>query len=178
MTDNNKKIGYWAIYAGVILLLILVDQATKYWALHFLKDAPSIVWIPGVFELQYLENRGAAFGLFQNQKWFFVASAILVFFVVTWIYNRIPRTRKYLPLQIISMLTVAGAIGNVIDRLYHGFVVDFFYFSLIDFPIFNVADIYVVVACAALAVFVLFYYKDDHDFDFLSVKKAAGKADE
>lgn len=74
-------------------------------------------------------------------------------------------------LRICSILLIAGAVGNLIDRVRLNYVIDFFYFKLIDFPIFNVADCYVVVACIIFAFLILFYYKEDSDFDFLRKQK-------
>ena len=87
------------------------------------------------------------------------------------IAGRIPYTKKYMPLRICSILLIAGAVGNLIDRVRLNYVIDFFYFKLIDFPIFNVADCYVVVACIIFAFLILFYYKEDSDFDFLRKQK-------
>ena len=143
-----------------VILLILLDQLTKIWAVVRLKDQPAISLICGVFELQYLENRGSAFGMMQGARVFFIISTIVLFLLVCVIYIRIPKEKMYLPLRVIAVLFLAGAAGNFIDRVRQGFVVDFFYFSLINFPIFNVADIYVTTATIALIVFILFYYKE------------------
>ena len=143
-----------------VILLILLDQLTKIWAVVRLKDQPAISLIRGAFELQYLENRGSAFGMMQGARVFFIISTIVLFLLVCVIYVRIPKEKMYLPLRVIAVLFLAGAAGNFIDRVRQGFVVDFFYFSLINFPIFNVADIYVTTATIALIVFILFYYKE------------------
>ena len=143
-----------------VILLILLDQLTKIWAVVRLKDQPAISLIRGVFELPYLENRGSAFGMMQGARVFFIISTIVLFLLVCVIYVRIPKEKMYLPLRVIAVLFLAGAAGNFIDRVRQGFVVDFFYFSLINFPIFNVADIYVTTATIALIVFILFYYKE------------------
>ena len=143
-----------------VILLILLDQLTKIWAVVRLKAQPAISLIRGVFELQYLENRGSAFGMMQGARVFFIISTIVLFLLVCVIYIRIPKEKMYLPLRVIAVLFLAGAAGNFIDRVRQGFVVDFFYFSLINFPIFNVADIYVTTATIALIVFILFYYKE------------------
>ena len=82
-----------------------------------------------------------------------------------------PENRRYLPLRSCAVLLCAGAVGNMIDRVRLGYVIDFFYFRLIDFPIFNVADCYVVAACIVFALLVLFYYREEDDFSFLSRKK-------
>ena len=124
--------------------------------------------IPGVFELQYLENRGAAFGALQNQRWFFILIVIFVLAVLLWCFIRFPKEAHYRPLAVLAVFIAAGAIGNMIDRLLNGYVIDFLYFSLIDFPIFNVADIYVTVAMVVLFILILTIYKDD-DFHFLKL---------
>ncbi|OUP50847.1 signal peptidase II [Lachnoclostridium sp. An181] len=144
-----------------IILAVALDQYTKYLAVIYLKNKPSIPLIQGVFELEYLENRGAAFGLFENQQWFFLLFGLLLILVVLYFYTKMPADKRYLPLKICSVFIISGALGNMIDRFHLSYVVDFFYFSLIDFPIFNVADIYVTVSVFALMILVLFYYKDN-----------------
>lgn len=146
---------------------IALDQFTKHAAVMYLKGQPDIPIIPGVFELEYLENQGAAFGIFQNRQWFFVITAFILTLAVLYTYRKMPAGRKFIPLKICAVLLCAGAVGNMIDRIRLNFVVDFFYFSLIDFPVFNVADCYVVTACILFAVLILFFYKDEHDFDWL-----------
>ena len=81
-----------------------------------------------------------------------------------------PLEKKYRYLEFLLIFISAGAVGNMIDRIRMNYVVDFFYFKLINFPIFNVADIYVSVSCVLLAILVIFYYKEN-DFAFLSRKK-------
>lgn len=168
---ENKRTGRYVLggLAGAALL-VLLDQWTKYLAVTHLAGKEDIVIIPGVFQLQYLENRGAAFGLFQNRIWAFVILTVVFLLFLIWAYLRLPRTKKYLPLHIVGVVLAAGAAGNFIDRVRLGYVVDFFYFSLIDFPIFNVADIYVVVSFAALMICILFVYGEE-DFSFLGRKK-------
>ena len=155
--------GYFFAAAGFALALIL-DQLTKYLADLYLKDRPAKVLIDGVFELRYLENRGAAFGMMQNMQYAFIAGAVAVCIIILFLYIN-------LPLRICAVLLFAGAVGNMIDRIRLNYVIDFFYFRLIDFPIFNVADCYVVIACVVFAFLILFYYRDENDFNFLSRKK-------
>ena len=109
-----------------------------------LKNQNPAVLIQNVFEFQYLENRGAAFSILEGKKWFFIPLTIAFLFVIVFLYLRIPKTKKYFWFRAIAILFCAGALGNFIDRVRQGYVVDFFYFSLINFPIFNVADIYIV----------------------------------
>lgn len=153
-----------------IVILIFIDQYTKILALTHLKDQdPFVIW-DGVFELRYLENRGAAFGMLQNQQVFFIIMTVIVLIAIVFIYKRTPDTKRYLPLRLTAIFITAGAIGNMIDRMFRGYVVDFFYFSLIDFPIFNVADIYVTVTFFLLAILLLFYYKDS-ELEIYSFRK-------
>ena len=142
-------------------LFVWLDQWTKALAVNQLRNQEPITLIPGVFQLHYLENRGAAFGLLQNQQFFFFISVVIISIVIIWFYTRVPINRRFLPLRLCAVFIMAGAFGNCIDRVTQRFVVDFFYFSLIDFPIFNVADIYVTVATFFLALLILFYYKEE-----------------
>ena len=149
-----------------VLIGIIIDQYTKYLAVAHLQDAPFPV-IEGVFELQYLENRGAAFGMLQNKQWFFLIITVVLLFFITKLYIGLPRTKRVIPLRIAMIFITAGAIGNMIDRIRLNYVVDFLYFKLIDFPIFNVADIYVTVSTFFIAFLILFYYKETEFDDFI-----------
>ena len=147
---------------AAVIILILLDQFTKYLAVqHLLPLQGGKILIPGVFRLLYLENRGSAFGMLQNKQTFFIVFTIIVLVAILIVYSHMPQTARMLFLRIDLVLIFAGAIGNFIDRLRQGFVVDFLYFELIDFPIFNVADIYVTVGCILLILLLLFYYKDE-----------------
>ena len=160
-------------WSGVILtlLLILVDQGTKLLALSQLKGNPDIILIPGVLQLKYLENRGMAFGMLQGKIPLLITLCLLFFCVFLYIYIKIPKTRYYLPLICTALVLAAGAVGNLIDRVFRGYVIDFIYFSLIDFPVFNIADMYVVCSGILLVILVCFRYKNDEDYDFLRIKK-------
>lgn len=148
-----------------VVVLTALDQWTKKLAVLYLKNKEPFVLIDGVFELTYLENRGAAFGLFQNQRAVFLVITLAVMAAVVFLYWRLPKNRRFLPLRIVGAGILAGAAGNMIDRLFYGYVVDFFYFRLIDFPVFNVADIYVTVSAFFLVILFLFYYKEE-EFNF------------
>ena len=162
--------------AGCVLALIgfaaalFFDQFTKYLAVSRLKDKDPFVLIEGVFEFRYLENRGAAFGMMQDMQYLLAAGALLICGVIIFLYLRMPRWRRYVPLRICAVLLCAGAIGNMIDRIRLHYVIDFLYFRLIDFPIFNVADCYVVCACIGFVLLILFYYREEDDFGFLTKK--------
>jgi signal peptidase II len=154
----------------VIILLIALDQFTKYLAVVHLEGKESIVIIPKVLELTFLKNSGAAFGILQNQKVFFVMIAIMILVVIAYVLFRIPNEKKYIIMQVILVMIASGAAGNMIDRIRNDYVVDFISFVIINFPIFNVADIYVTVSTILFIVLFLFYYKEK-DFDFLSFKQ-------
>ena len=149
-------------------VLVFIDRLTKNLAYANLKDKDPIRLIPYVFEFRYLENRGAAFGMLQNMKVLFVIVGIVFIGLVVYFLIRLPATKKYRALRICLVLIGAGAVGNLYDRLVQDYVIDFLYFIYIDFPIFNVADIYVTVSAAMLVILFLFIYKDDD----LDMKKA------
>ena len=161
MNTNTKRITHYITALISIVVLVCIDQFTKYLVVGHLKDRPAYVLIRNIFQLEYLENRGAAFGILQNQRVFFYISVLLITAAVIWFYSKVPMEKKYLPLRICAVLIVGGASGNCIDRIRLNYVVDFFYFKLIDFPIFNVADIYVTVAAFLLVILILAYYKEE-----------------
>ena len=154
---NRPGLKQYIFAALGVVILVLLDQYTKLLAIAHLKDQ-------------------AAFGIFQNQRWFFVIMTVVILVIVSWFYGRTPVEKRYLPLRICMIILTAGAIGNFIDRLTRGYVVDFFYFSLIDFPIFNVADIYVTVTFIVLVLLIFFYYKDE-DFSIYSRRQEQKHAD-
>ncbi len=154
----------------LIILLVIPDQLTKYLADANLKGNEGIPLIKGVLRLFYLENRGSAFSLFQNQRTWFIIFTIVVLIGAFFVYRKMPSTSRMLPMKTALILICAGAIGNFIDRVRMGYVIDFIYFELIDFPVFNVADIYVTCSAFLLVLLVLFFYKED-DFAFLSKGK-------
>jgi lipoprotein signal peptidase len=144
-----------------VILLVLLDQVTKYWARISLKENGPIDVIKGVFSFEYLENKGIAFGLFQNKFVLFVIFTLIILAVLCFFYYRLPDEKRYRPLQICMIFIAAGAIGNMIDRVWLNYVVDFLYFNLINFPIFNIADCYVTLTLFVLAYLLLFHYKEE-----------------
>lgn len=167
--SRKKKLLIFFDLLGIVLLAGL-DQYTKYLAVIHLKDKPAYILINGVLELNYLENKGAAFGMLQNQKVFFIFVAVVILGVIGYVLLKTPDSKKYRMLHLLLSLIAAGAIGNMIDRIRYDYVVDFIYFVLINFPIFNVADIYVTVSTVALVVLLLFIYKEK-DLNFISFKQ-------
>ena len=167
---NKKKNKILLLDILFLVLLVSIDQYTKYIAVQKLKNQPAFNIINGVLEFNYLENRGAAFGMLQNQKFFFVFVAIIFLCVIAYVLVKVPLQKKYNRIHILLVMIAGGAIGNLIDRLRLDYVVDFIYIVLINFPIFNVADMYVTFSTVILIIHVLFVYKDN-DVYFLSFKQ-------
>lgn len=156
-----------AIKAAVLFcILVAADLFTKALAVQALQDGRHVELIHGVLEFYYIQNRGAAFGIFQNGTVILSFISLIALIALIVLYVRMPSSRKYLPLRIVLICIAAGAAGNLIDRVLLHYVRDFIYFSLIDFPVFNVADIYVTCSVFILAYLILFHYKEE-DLDFL-----------
>lgn len=174
---SNQKIGFdvkkisWFLGLVICLLLIYFDQFTKYLAVVHLKDQPSFPIIKNVFEFNYLENRGAAFGIMQGRIQLFIPLTIIMCALFIFLYLKLPYEKKFSPLRIILCFIFSGAIGNFIDRITLGYVIDFLYFKLIDFPIFNVADIYITCSAFIFAFLIFFYYKEE-DLDKIRLFKS------
>lgn len=134
--------------------LVGVDYWIKQWATLYLQPVTSIDIIPDVLSLYYHQNYGAAFGILQQQRWLLVTvtSIVLGGLVVTILLRKVKGTLLLTSLALI----IAGGIGNLIDRLQLGYVVDYIYFEPINFPIFNFADCCVVVGTGLLAIYLLF----------------------
>ena len=148
------------LYIIAVLLMIVLDQAVKLWALTSLQAQHTIPLIENVFHLTYVENRGAAFSLFAqfDSRWIFVALACVITVVIL-----IALQKKYMQTVLgrwSLVLIAAGALGNAIDRVAHGFVVDLFDFRLIHFPVFNVADIFICIGGALFVIYFMFQHKD------------------
>ena len=149
------------IFAGGIVLGTAADQASKLAAASSLKGHGAVPVLQGIFELLYLENRGAAFGILKNRQWIMILLALAISAGAVFMAVRLPKERRYRALRLALGLLVCGALGNLIDRIARGYVIDFLYFSLIDFPVFNIADIFVCAGCALLLILLLFYYREE-----------------
>ena len=161
---ERKSIGK-RIFLPVLIIpvLILLDQMTKRWAAGSLQGHEDIILIRGVLQLRYIENHGAAFGILKDSRMFFIILTIIFAVVITAVYvSYYKKNSASTALVLLYSFLMAGAAGNLIDRVIHGFVVDFIYFSLIDFPVFNVADIYITCSCVLIIVFV-FLSEKKHD---------------
>ena len=151
-----------AIVIAVVAALVGLDQLTKWLTVLHLKEEP-IVLIDGMLELTYVENRGAAFGMMQGGRWLFVAFTAVVMLALLGLLM-FGKYRRYRLFNISLILVIAGGIGNLIDRIANGFVVDMihvFWKAIgFDFPVFNVADIFVVIGSLLLLLFFFFIYDD------------------
>ena len=162
----------WYIIAPFIsAVLIFLDQLTKYLArrdLSVLADGKYTL-IDGVFSLTLSKNKGAAWGMFQDGTIFFSIVTILFSIALIYFFTKFPEGKRYHVLRIIAIMVFSGGIGNLIDRLFMGYVTDFLYIDLINFPIFNVADCYITWPMVLFFFLVLFYYKDN-DLAFMGLK--------
>ena len=150
----------------LFIILIGIDQVTKFWVRTVLLNRDPIVIIPGVLKLQYHTNTGAVWGLMSGKVAFLRIFTLIVLALIVFLYLKIPKEKKFNALKIIIVFIMAGAVGNLIDRVYLSYVVDFIYFELINFPLFNVADSFLTVSSILLFILAIFYYKDE-DFAFL-----------
>ena len=165
MSTNKAKEKHWALVSVLELViftgLLLFDQWTKALSVEKLSGGRHFPLIRGVLEFYYLENHGAAFSLFQNALVFLSAVAVITLAILAFLLFRTPHENPFYPMRILFVMVCAGAAGNLIDRLKFNYVRDFIYFSLINFPVFNMADIYVCVAMFFLVILVMFVYKDE-----------------
>ncbi len=142
------------IYALTIVAGILLDQITKILASNFLKPIYDVPLIKDVFHLTYTENRGAAFGMLSENRWVFMTfSSVMI--IAMCVYLFFPKKNPRPLFGIAMAIVISGGIGNMIDRIASGFVVDFLYFKLINFAIFNVADVFVCVGAGLMVLDVI-----------------------
>lgn len=167
----SNKIKKALIFIVSCVAFAAIDQLTKLAAYNKLNGKEPFVIIDGVLEFTYITNNGAAWGMMSGQRFFFIILTIIIMAGIVYAYSVTPWNRKYALLTFIEILGFSGAAGNFIDRCVNGYVHDFIYFKLIDFPVFNVADCYVVIAAILLIFSCFFVYREEHDFDFLSLKK-------
>lgn len=143
-------------FGAVFIFSIILDQITKKWALSVLKNSSSIRIIDDFLRFSYVENRGAAFGILQNQIMFFVIITIVMIIALGYVFFKNKNITKLSKLSL--TLIAGGAIGNFIDRIMLGYVVDFIdirFGNFYDFPVFNLADSFVVCGTFLLLFLIL-----------------------
>ncbi|MDR1641458.1 MAG: signal peptidase II [Clostridiales bacterium] len=139
-----------------VALLVAADQFTKSLAVRYLLPVDSLPFVPGLFDFTYVENQGAAYGLLEGGRWFFLIITAVVMVFIGYFYFKPPSSKTKLS-RAAMVVIFAGALGNAVDRLRNGYVVDFIHTLFINFPVFNVADICVVCGTILLAILVVFY---------------------
>ena len=141
------------IVAAIVLLLIALDQWVKAYVVQEIPLGEVRPWIPNLVSLTYLQNRGAAFSMLQDQQWFFAIITLLVMAGAIWYLHKHMEASLWLVFGL--TLIIAGGLGNFIDRMSQGFVVDMFHLDFINFAIFNVADSYLTVGVIVLLIAML-----------------------
>lgn len=140
----------------VVIIVLILDRITKLWALNILTKVPEIVILKNIFGFSYLENRGAAFGILQNRVILLVVITFIVIAGVIYYFLRYKPNSRILKISI--ALILGGAVGNLFDRIFYGYVVDFIlvhYRDIYYFPTFNVADVTVVIGTSLLAFYLI-----------------------
>ncbi len=162
MSKDKKHLPqkYWiqiaSLVVPIVVLGVALDQYVKYWATQSLKDRGIIDWIPGVLRLHYKLNDGSAFSMLEGQRTLFIVLTVIALAFVVYVIVR-GLVQGWFGLTALA-LCISGTIGNFIDRVRTGYVVDMFEPTFIDFAIFNVADIFLTVSCVMLCIYILFIY--------------------
>lgn len=141
------------IVAVIVLLLIGLDQLVKNYVVQQIPLGEVRSWIPNLVSLTYLQNRGAAFSMLQDQQWLFAVITLVVMVGAIWYLHKPMEDSLWLVFGL--TLIIAGGLGNFIDRMSQGFVVDMFHLDFINFAIFNVADSYLTVGVIVLLIAML-----------------------
>ena len=158
------------ISLGIAIFCIILDQFTKYIIETKMTLHQSIPVIEGFFSITSHRNTGAAWGMMSGKQTLFIILTAVMLIGIVFLYVKAPEDKKFTPLRITMAVLAGGAIGNFIDRVSKGYVDDFIDFHLINFPVFNFADICVCISMFVLVFLIIFKYKDD-DLNFLKFKK-------
>ena len=150
----------------VIVLLVIIDQLTKMLAITYLKPITTQNFLDGVVNFTYVENTGVAFGMFKDMHYLIVPITIVVTCICLYFMLK-AKKENYSKLSYVFGVISAGAIGNILDKIFRGFVVDFIEFDFVQFPVFNFADICVSLGAVAFAVLIIF----TKDGEFFADKK-------
>lgn len=134
--------------------IVIIDQLIKYFVVLYLPNAGTVEAIPYILDLNYVENRGVAFGMFKDMRWVFVTITVLIIAFLIYLICTKKETSKLFVIS--SGLVIGGGIGNVIDRIYYGFVVDYLQLSFFS-PVCNFADYCITVGTVMLAIYLIFF---------------------
>lgn len=156
-------------YCLFVAGIVAADQITKALVVARIALYADVPFLPGILQLTYVQNNGAAFSSFSGQQWLFALIFLVFTGLILWEYFR--KKAGFTPFERWCIAAVyGGGLANMIDRIRLGYVVDFIYVSLINFPIFNVADMCIVVSIIIFAFLFLFIYKEE-DLSFLNFKQ-------
>ena len=145
-------------YALFIAAVVAADQIDKYLTVDNIELFADVPFIPGLLQLTYVQNTGAAFSSFQGQQWLFAVMFVIFTGVILWEFFKKPMPFTKLERWCIAAV-YAGGLGNMIDRVRLGYVVDMIETTFMEFPVFNVADCFITCGCAALMVSLAFFNK-------------------
>lgn len=140
----------YILYSLIIAVGIFLDQITKWLSVKFLSKVVTVPIIKNVIHLTYVENRGAAFGMFKDQRWVFMTtSTVMIVGLLLYLYLGFAENKLY---EVSIAMIISGGIGNMIDRIALKYVIDFIDFRLINFAVFNGADSFVCVGAGLLVL--------------------------
>ena len=147
------------LYAVIAVALVILDQVVKVLVRTYIPLGTSVGFLPGIMDLTYVQNTGAAFSLFREHTWLLalisaVASVVLVVLLIRRVFSSTAA-------NVLLSVVLSGAVGNLIDRLFLGYVTDMFQTLFMNFPIFNVADICIVCGGIAFCVYFLLFCKEE-----------------
>ena len=147
---------YYALFAAAI---VAADQFTKYLTVANIPLYADVPFIPGLLQLTYVQNTGAAFSSFEVQQWLFALIFVVFTAAILWEYKKKPMPFTKAERWLIAAI-YAGGLGNMIDRIRLGYVVDMIETTFIEFPVFNVADIFITCGCIAMMLHLVFFNKE------------------
>ncbi|MCQ2910772.1 MAG: signal peptidase II [Clostridia bacterium] len=139
-----------------IIILLIIDQVAKWLVKASLQPSSIYGVIKYIFSFTYVENRGCAFGMFNTGTFYLIIFTLLVIIALLYEYMKNIRYSSSIVLKQSFILLLAGAIGNLIDRVCRGYVIDFINLEFVDFAVFNLADCYICIGCALIVIYILF----------------------
>ncbi len=146
----------------IIVLIAVFDQISKYYVNLHLKDASAIQFIPGILSFRYHENKGAAWGMLSNHRWvFMVISTIAIIAIIAYLIISSKKDNSLL-FRVSLCFFAGGGIGNMVDRVRLGYVIDFLRFDFIDFPIFNVADSFITIGAFLIILYLILDFVSEY----------------
>ena len=163
----KKPIFIWDFLC--LALLNVIDRLTKLGAAYYCENENYIV-LDEILEFTYMKNYGGALGILNNQRFFFIFISALFICLIVFFLIALPKSKSFNALHIWLSFVLAGTIGNICDRIFYGYVIDIIYISKINFPVFNLSDIFITLGTFFTIMIVLFKLKEK-DFEFLNFKQ-------